>query len=267
MKHFIILTSITLSLLVMTSSFASSKGELKLILRPEKPSFILGEVVKFNFELKNNGKKDLVILNSPSPMGGYLSVWVSKDGKTFEKYDHTRWGIKDSGQITTLRPNESVLNDAMLFWNNKPKFSNSIAPDVLERAAEGKIKTDFVFPVAGTYYIKAGYSVHLSNETEALRIESSPVKIYISEPTGKDLEVWNKIKDNGDIAYFIQEGEMPISSYKTEQRNRLRREIEQIIEHYPDSLIVTQMEKSMQSLRTTEEKIKAATERLKRPLH
>lgn len=264
MKRYVLVTAI-LGIVIGASSFTFKEGQLELIVKSERTSYMLGELTQFEFKLKNMSNQDLVILNGLRNLDGYLSVWISKDGKVFEKYDHTKWGTVDSLRVTTLKPNQSAINKAVVFWNSKPKISSSIASDIAERASSGRILTDYAFPESGTYYIKASYSIHLSGQTEGLRIESSPVKIRVTEPTGKDLEVWKRIKDSGDIAYFIQEGDIPISSYKTEQRSLLRREIEEIIEQYPGLLITNQMEKSLQTLRTTEEKIKTATERLRLP--
>jgi hypothetical protein len=264
LKRYFIIGSATLVLLIAASSYALKGSQLELIVRSEKPSYSLGELPFFEFEVKNTSSKDIIIVNSLRTAEGYLSVWISKDGKIFEKYDHLKWGIGEREIIATLKPKQTTTtNRASVFWNSKPKFSNSVSSDIAERASAGRILTDYAFPEAGTYYIKASYTIFLGGQAEGVRIESSPVEINITEPTGDDLKVWNKIKENGDFAYFIQEGDFLISSYKTDKRSKLRKEAEEIISQYPDSLIVKQMEKSLQQLRTTEEKMRVFSEKLK----
>lgn len=262
MKRYILAIAV-LGLAVVASSYALTEGHLELVIRSERTSYSLGEPIQFDFEIKNTSNKNIVILNGLGHLDGYLSVWISKEGKPFEKYDHTKWGIMDSSKITTVRPNESVINKALIFWNNKPKFSNSVASDIAERASVGRIMTDYAFPEAGTYYVKASYSIFEADQAEAMRIESPPVKINITEPTGDDLKVWNIIKDRGEFAYFIQESEFPISSHKTRERTEFEEEIQQIVDRYPNSLIVNQMERSLQRFRASEEKIRKASQQFK----
>lgn len=266
MKEFAFLGAVILVIFAVTNNVfltSSEANQLELEVKPQKETYQLGEPIQFEFGIKNASNKNIVILNGLGHLDGYLSVWISKDGKPFEKYDHTKWGITHSSKITALRPNESVINKALVFWNSKPKFSNSVASDIAERASAGRIKTDYAFPEAGTYYVKAAYSIFAADQAEATRIESQPVKIDIAEPTGDDLKVWNIIKDRGDFAYFLHEGEFLISSYKTQERAKFEQEIEVIINQYPDSMIATRMQHRLENYRSNENKIKKLTQKFK----
>lgn len=262
MKRFI-LASAVMGLVIVASSFALEHGQLELIVRSDQTSYILGELLQFEFEIKNNSQKEIVIVNGLRHLDGYLSVWISKDGRIFEKYDHRKWGTGDSMRITTLKPNESTINKAWVFYNSKPRFSDSVTPEIAQRESAGRILTDYAFPESGVYLLKASYSIYLAGESEAVRIESSPVTINITEPTGDDLRAWNKIKDKGDIAYFMQEGDFLIPSYKSEERAKLQVEIEGILAEHPNSIYAGPLRQSLEKYTANEEKRKAFQRQMK----
>ena len=102
------------------------------------------------------------------------------------------------------------------------------------------------------YYLKVWASI-IKNE-ESTTIESEPIKITIEEPADEDLEVWNKIKNNGDFAYFIQEGDIRIPVYKMEERAKFQQEVEQILIDYPNSFYATSLRQSLDKFKANEAK-------------
>ncbi len=266
MKRFVFLGAVLLVSLAIASSVSTKDiqtNHLELRVTSQKGSYQVGEVPFFDFVVTNKSDQDVVVLNSLRRDEGYLTVWISNDGRTFERYEHTKWGVGEADTIAKIKSGQSVVNSASVFWNSTPTVSGTIAPDNLQRATAGKIQTHYAFPIAGVYYVKAAYTVRTAKQTEAVQIESEPIRVLITQPVGDDLTVWEKIKDRGDIAYFIQEGEIPISNSRAHEKANFEREIEAIIEQYPDSLIVNQMEQSLRSFRAKEEKIRKYSEHFK----
>jgi hypothetical protein len=222
-----------------------SKNDLPLILKvsSEKQTYILGEVVKLNFELINKGDKVIKIPLRPDVSTGYLKVWIALDEQEFNRYNNSSWGRMEHGG-PTLQPDESFNSQATILWNSKPETLN-LNPDV----AKGKIMNDYAFPQAGVYSIKAVASI--TGDTP-MKIESESIQIVINEPVGDDLKVWNQIKDSGEIASFIQRGSFLTS--KVEEEAKLVKRVEQITQSYPNSFLAGQMKQKLEKFRTGEER-------------
>jgi hypothetical protein len=261
MKHKLIFSivgaTLFLSLLSGISYMQNNDNKaFQAIVISSKNTYFLGEVVSLECLVKNTGIKNVKIAGELGLEDGTFSIWVSKDAKTFEKYNNTTWGKVDRHvNRIELKPDETVSNQATVLWNSKPKTSDP--------AFEKKITTDYAFPVAGDYYVKLRYVIY--PETTPVWIESVPIKISITKPEGDELEVWNKIKDNGYFAYFIQEGDMLIPSYKSEERLKFQTEIEQILTDYPNSFYATSLSQSLNKFKASEAKRKEFIKKHKQP--
>jgi outer membrane protein assembly factor BamD (BamD/ComL family) len=79
---------------------------------------------------------------------------------------------------------------------------------------------------------------------------------------GEDRFVWEKIKSNSDIAYFIQNAS--VLSSNEEEQAQLLDEIEQLIAKYPNSSLTQQINESLSKFRESEIKGREYLEMLKR---
>jgi hypothetical protein len=255
---------ILITLLTVNSGAANNITGLQVKLVATKETYKLGESVYLNLQLNNNGKEKISLMNTFGVGAGYLDIYIANEKDESKKYNNPNWGTDDTfrGNLT-LNLNETISEIIVLVWNDKPKISDSMAPEVIKRATYGKIMSDYTFPESGIYYVKARYSVHLLNQSKPVLIESEPIKITIEEPKGEDLEVWNKIKDNGNFAYFIQEGDMLIPSYKPEERAKFQAEIERILADYPNSFYATSLSQSLARFRASEAKRLELMEKMK----
>src|SRR5688500_16780870 len=69
----------------------------------DKQTYILGEEVKLNFKVINEGDKP-VLLYSPTVYNGYMKVWISTDGEEYKRYSgNSDWGLDDRVGGTTLQ--------------------------------------------------------------------------------------------------------------------------------------------------------------------
>ncbi len=239
--------------------------QLELSVIPSKSDYMLGEVVNLSLKLSNKSKENISIIGNLTTEDGYLNIYVSKDGNNFRKYIHSKWGtVNAKRQPVNLSPNESVTNSATILWNSK-RETEGLNIDVAKKATEGRILTHYAFPESGTFFVKASYYIYSTSHQGAILIESEPVKITIEEPAGEDLEVWNKIKNNGDFAYFIQEDEIRIPSYKPEERAEFEQKVEQIINQHPNSFYAESLRQSLDKFKAREEKRKADKEKMVKP--
>lgn len=73
------------------------------------------------------------------------------------------------------------------------------------------------------------------------------------------MKVWNQIKENGGIAYFLQQGET-ITYHDTKAENLLK-EVKQIAQKYPKSFLAGRMKQKLEKFRIDEEKRKEMLEK------
>lgn len=150
----------------------------------------------------------------------------------------------------TLQPGQSFKSEATVLWNSKPDISH-LRPDV----AKGKIMTDYAFPKAGVYLVKAIASIPDANsDAVSAKIESEPIEIVVNEPVGDDLKVWNQIKDSGDIAFFIQTGSFLTSQNEVEKN--MAEQVKQITQNYRNSFLSGQMQQKLENFKTNEQRKK-----------
>ena len=224
---------------------ANLSNPLILTVNSAKQSYMLGEPAELSFTLTNSSNKDTLV-GCFGLSNGDFQILTSQNNKDFLEYTGD-WAVIDATCSGILKPDNKIeIPFTKILWNSKIEDSNIIASGVIERARKGKIVSYYAFPEAGIYFIKA--------KSLDLKIESEPIQITIKKPVGEDLEAWNKIKDNGDFAYFLQEGEFRIPSYKNEERAKFQSEVEDIINQYPNSFYAQSLRQSLDKFKSNEAK-------------
>lgn len=234
----------------------SEEEELRLKVTSSKEIFLLGEIVPLTFRLTNEGTESLRFVGDLDAKDGNLKILMSEDGKHYKKYFRSDWKVADKKPTSVLlKPQESLVALTGILWNSVPRVTN------LSELAEKQLTTNYVFMAKGTYFVKVVLPIYTQNKQ--FEIESDPLQITVEEPVGEDLKVWNKIKDNGDIAYLMQEGDFKIPSYKTKERGKLQQEVEQILVDYPNSFYAQSFKQSLEKFQVIEEKRRAFEEKMK----
>ncbi len=216
---------------------------LELAIKAPKATYMLGEVLVLDIKVENTGSSD-IFLHGADVKSGYVSVFVASEDQKFLQYSHSAWGTTKKKGFT-IKAGQTIESKASVLWN----FSLVGRVADLNRVKESNILSDFAFSKPGVYFIKAVLTV--PGEAHA-KIESLPVQVLINEPVGSDLPVWESIKKNSEIAYFIQEGE--IRSGKPENRKKILEEIDEIISNNPNSFLARQMNESLEKFRESEER-------------
>lgn len=234
-----------------------SNGNLNIKITSSKDSYSIGELVHFSLQIANISNSE-VFLKGIDVESHYAKIFISKNKTAYQEYKSPKPVIKSKG--TFLRSGEIAQSTSTILYNIKPK-TVGLSYDAAKEVSNGKILTDYAFPEAGEYYIKA--VLYIPNKEGNKQIESEPVKITIEEPQGEDLEVWNKIKDSGDFAYFIQEGDMRILPYKPEERAKFQEEVEDILNKYSNSFYASSLRQSLDKFRASEAKRLEFQEKMK----
>lgn len=236
----LIIFGIALLGLVANSVLPKEGGDAEtgLILKVSFPkdSYILGEPITAHLELKNNGSNSVVILDNFSVETGHILLkGIRSDGVTFG-FGNPLWGVKDWIGKSTVMPFGSIKTTAGILWY-----------------ADEKMNAAFRLKEKGEYTIVAEYSVYYDNgDLDPVRIQSAPVRINIEDPLGEDLEVWNRIKGDGNFAFFLQEGDLPGKRSAPEQLEIFSRTVEDILNKYPTSLYAPYIRSAFEKLQASE---------------
>lgn len=227
-------SKITLSILIvlLTATFSLLSfptSEVKLTLVSDEEEYQLGEAVKLNLILKNTGTNELTILDSFGIATGTLNVFISRNGKNYSRYEHSGWGLLDIVNVKTIvGPGNDIRTNAELLWTGAGSHS------------------EFLFSESGNYYLKATYNAVLEGPQTSISIESEPILVAVREPKDEDLLVWNRMKMKGDLAYFIQEGDVRVPGYKTQERDAFLAEVKDILSNFPNSSYAGPLNRSLE---------------------
>jgi hypothetical protein len=103
----------------------------------------------------------------------------------------------------------------------------------------------------GVYRLRA---VFQASET-AGKLESAPIRITIGQPKGADLQVWNTLRTDSELGYFIQTGS-PKGDPESERSKRLAEVLNSLASSYPESRQAPDIRSSLGRYRTTLEKLR-----------
>lgn len=198
---------------------------LTLQVKADKQHYLPGEVITLDFKIKNDSNEPVLLPKSVDVQSGQLQVFIADESNEYNQYIGPRWGLADVfvKKAVKLAPGESFETTATVLHNHRVEASH-LSEIAAAEIAKGRIKTEYALPNPGMYFIKAV----LNDDQMANKIESEPIRIIIEEPQGQDLEVWNRIKGDGNFALFMQTGEIVErpNGPKTKQIVATLREIE-----------------------------------------
>ena len=231
---------------------SSSPDALTLTLYASKKSYRLGEKIDLSFSLTNRENKDLLLKDVLGTGTGFLDLECTNNGRDFFGCSDPSWGTLDFNDPSTpLAAGETIFTSTSILWDWKVQ-------DV----------PTYIFLKAGVYNVNARYTAHLLDEKGKVvpyDLRSDPIQIEILEPRGEDLEVWNKIKDDGNFAYLLQRDHIRIPFYKKEERAKFKQKVEEIIKAHPNSSYTESLNQSLMKSNAAEEKLKARMEKFSQP--
>lgn len=220
---------------------------VSVTLKTDKTTYVLGEVVEVEFTTENSGKTPLSIYE-PSVDVGSLKIFVANPNDGFKEYTTFGWG-RVMGRKKDIQPGQKITDTISILWNGHPNidgWSELYAKPIRER----RIMTDYAFPGPGVYFIKAAAYVVDANTP----LETEPVQIVVNQPLGDDLSVWEQIKNNSEIAYLLQNGDL--QEPREDQKAKLVNMLNALLARFPNSTY-------SESLRINLEKYKQAELRRK----
>lgn len=219
--------------------------EIKPVIKVSKVKYFTGELVEVDVFFENNGSGVATLYGIPRQDAGTLSFRISTDNKEYRLYRPAGYSRSDIKELPIeLRPGTSLKTSAAILWNDtaRSKHLNSRASD--------ELTTPYAFPKPGVYFLKASFVTY--NAGVPTFVDSEPIAITVEEPLGEDLEVWNRIKNDGDFAYFLQEGNTQPQIYDPNLRTAFQREVEDILQKYPGSIYAAPLRRSLEKFKSRE---------------
>ena len=171
--------------------------------RPDKSVYQLGDPVSLDVRVVNRSAGPLAIPAALDVWVGNVEVFIAAGGSGFVRYTGPGWGLRDlmlSG-TRTLGQGQSWTTEAAILYNHGLK-TDHLSPAARREASDRIPDSGFAFRSAGVYRLKV--VVHGPGFTDA--VESNVVQIAVTEPRGNDRAVWNVLKSDPDVAYFLHTG-------------------------------------------------------------
>jgi hypothetical protein len=261
MIYAVLVASVVISLSIlrstdgMTNKYAINQN-LSFAVRTDKTNFTLGEPIKVEFVLTNQGSTSVKVPNEGVESGS-LKIYVANEGGEYKRYFASGWG-RETGTAITLQPGKSQSYYATILWNGKSKLIH-FSEDEMKEALRGRISTEYALPLPGVYFLKGVSSISSGRD----EVGFEPLKIIVKEPTGDDLEVWNKIKGNREIALLMQKGSFDTSN--SAEKQSLIGLVEQIIVEHPNSVYTSYLRPNLEKYKIAEARRQEMMNKMQKP--
>lgn len=225
--------------------------KLSVEVYPSSKDYVLGELVRLKIRITNRSDQPIVLSQMPSVDTGDIHVLVAgRDG--FKKYFGPQWGIRDvaTAAAVELAPAEYVETQATLLYHHRIETKH-LSTSYAQQITRDYIDSDYAFSTPGTYRIKAVFSGGESLGS----VESEPVSISLREPKGGALKVWNALKSDASLGYFLQAGG-PNGDPRSPKSRELAETLKALATTYPESPQVGDILSSLSKYAVTLEKLK-----------
>jgi hypothetical protein len=204
--------------------------KLSVEVYPSSKGYVLGELVKLRIRITNRSDQAIVLSQMPSVDTGDIHVLVAA-GDAFKKYIGPQWGVRDvaTAAAIELAPEEYVETQATLLYHHRIETKH-LSTAYAQQITRDYIDSDYAFTTPGTYRIKVVFSGGESLGS----VESEPVSISVREPKGGALKVWNALKSDARLGYFLQAGG-PNGDPRSPESEELAETLNALATTYPES--------------------------------
>ena len=247
---FAFLAALSFMVFAQNEQGSTRKGDdwskLKLVINTPQQVYLLGEPVRLNFKLVNEGSRKTISPPCASIEDGYMGIHVSLAGGPFKRQYGSRSRFQVDGCLEpphALEPGESFSDVATVLWNVKPEVAG-LSDFASKQLAKERIMSDYAFPEAGLYSIKT--VLYLPGQG-GKTLQSEPIQVILTEPVGEDLVVWDQIKNSREFAYFLQYGEF--LTLKPAEQKAVLKNLEDIVAAHPNSVYSIRIRQSLEKLR------------------
>lgn len=213
---------------VLAVPLEDSPDGLALTLQPSKPSYVLGELVNLRIAVINTTSQAVPLAGTPDVWTGAVKVFIASRDGDFKEYFGPGWGLRcvvGAAQVE-ISPGGSFETAATVLYNHRMEtghLSEMYAREINRR----RLGTDYAFARPGVYRLKAIL------QTEGGTLESEVLEIDIREPQGVDHSIWEVLREDPELGYFVQSGG-PKGPPETPRSQQLEATLGRLVASFPE---------------------------------
>lgn len=174
---------------------------IDLKLQSTRANYALGEIVELELVVRDLGTTATPV-QPPNPYFGNVQLFISGDGAHYREYTGPRWGsVHARQQARTLAPGEELRLALSVLYNHRMPVED-LRPMHADAIRERNLDPGFAFMEPGRYWAKAVIG------SLGQKFESAPLQLDMHEPVGADARVWQRVKYDASMAYFLHTGQI-----------------------------------------------------------
>lgn len=201
-------------LILFLGQNVEASERLSVDFKPRKANVILGEVFHFALSIQNLSDEE-IYLKGTNVNSGYIEIMVSEDDITYRRYVHSGWGVaKRKGRY--LKAKGYANSSGTLFWNSN-KNVKGLSTLAIRSIQRRQLMRDYIFEKVGDFFLRARLYYPVKKEMHF--VESAPVRISVRKGSVEESEVWETIRNEPRLGYFIQEGQSRSSKFEAQERD------------------------------------------------
>ena len=183
MRRFILRRCFSIGIAVFVCASAAAIGRAqpepdeRLPLKTPRREYLLGEPVELELKLRNHAKEVMKVVEVfVEPATYEAPVWISRGNEPFAEFRPSTKAFKRKRQVFSLNFGEDLEFNYRVVGMPGPEVR-------------------LAFPKPGDYRVFVKFPLYLAGAAQSVEIASNVVAVRVTEPKGKDAELWNKLKD------------------------------------------------------------------------
>lgn len=228
---------------IINSKQVEASSGIAIELSTDKKTYSLGEVVNFRAKFINKTSRS-VSINPDTQKMIKIAYSVNSD---FKNYFPPSLSFVDDGVwfVPPILPNKELVWDGRILWNRKTDLSDLDGPIAVSYKT-ANISSDYALPLPGQFFLKATANIQIDGKSKTF--ESAPVEISVRAPEAADVTIWEVIKLDSGIGYFIQTSEYPYGiSRDVDRQNQFVDKLQSLIDRNPAGIYATPLAMALKS--------------------
>jgi hypothetical protein len=185
--------------------------------------------VHLKIKVTNLTGQAVPLAGAPDVGTGAVRVFIASEGGDFKEYLGPGWGLKDvvGGPPVEIQPGRSFETAATVLYNHRPETGH--LSELYASEIRGKrVGTEYALAQPGTYRLKA-----VLQDAGGGALESGVLEIDIREPQGIDRSIWEVLREDPELGYFVQSGG-PNGPPETPRSRQLEATLERLAGAFPE---------------------------------
>lgn len=237
---------------VLGAPLEDGSDGLALTLQSSKPSYVLGELVNLKVKVTNQTSQAVPLAGTTDVWTGAVKVFIASGEGDFKEYLGPGWGLKcvvSTAQVE-ISPGGNFETAATVLYNHRMETGH-LSKMYASQISRKHLGTDYAFAGPGAYRLKAVL------QTEGGTLESGVLEIDIREPQGVDRSIWEVLREDPGLGYFVQSGG-PMGPPETPRSQQLEATLERLIGSFPEGRQVEGIRAGLAKYRALLEELRAS---------